>query len=93
MSNAIVPLVWLNETAMLDADTHDQLMTLVTAKRITRIVSSLFLGFGVLLLLVFSVGIVANKYKTRVCPFARCTKACKNCNLEKTRRNVLNKCQ
>uniref|UniRef100_A0A914DUQ4 Uncharacterized protein n=1 Tax=Acrobeloides nanus TaxID=290746 RepID=A0A914DUQ4_9BILA len=65
MSNAIVPLLWLNETAMLDADTHDQLMTLVTAKRIYRIVSSLFLGFGVLLLLVFSIGIVANKYKTR----------------------------
>ena len=66
MSNAIVPLVWLNETAKLDAETHDQLMQLVNGQRISRTVSSLFLGFGVLLLLVFCIGIVADKYKSRV---------------------------
>lgn len=66
MSNTIVPLVWLNETALLDAETHDQLMQLVAGRRVARVFSSLALGIGVLLLLVFSVGIVANKYRNRV---------------------------
>jgi lysosome membrane protein 2 len=54
MSNIIVPIIWLNETAVFDADTRAQLLQLVSIAHTSKTVSIVLLVVSGMLLLLYA---------------------------------------
>ncbi|KAL3074196.1 hypothetical protein niasHS_015026 [Heterodera schachtii] len=68
MSNLVVPMVWLNESALIDSATRAQISRPVTALWGTFVVGIVFVCAGVVFLVTFVGVFIANKMTNRSCP-------------------------